>query len=59
MTTIGRSGTALGSVYRRLSAGLGKQKAVTTTARKIAVLVFNTVRHDMTYQDQGAAVHDG
>lgn len=57
-TTIGRSDTALGGFYRRLSARIGKQKAVTATARKIAVLFYNAVRHGMTYQDQGAAAYD-
>lgn len=56
--TIGRSDTALDAFYRRLSAQIGKQKAVTATARKIAVLFYNTIRHGMTYQDQGAAAYD-
>lgn len=33
-TTLGRSSTALGAFYRRLSARIGKAKAVTATARK-------------------------
>ncbi len=41
--TIGRSDTALGAFYRRLSARIGKQKAVTATARKIAVLFYNAI----------------
>ena len=57
-TTVGRSDTALGAFYRRLSARIGKQKAVTATARKIAVLFFNAVRFGMSYQDQGAAAYD-
>jgi transposase len=57
-TTIGRSDTALGAFYRRLSSRIGKQKAVTATARKIAVLYYNALRHGMTYQDQGAAAYD-
>lgn len=57
-TTIGRSDTALGAFYRRLSARIGKQKAVTATACKIAVLFYNAIRHGMTYQDQGAAAYD-
>ena len=36
--TVGRTDTALGAFYRRLSARIGKAKAVTATARKIAVL---------------------
>ena len=56
--TIGRSDTTLGAFYRRLSSRIGKQKAVTATARKIAVLFYNAIRHGMTYQDQGAAAYD-
>ncbi|WP_095090405.1 IS110 family transposase [Mesorhizobium sophorae] len=53
-TTIGRSDTALGAFYRRLSSRAGKAKAVTATARKIAVLFYNTLSHGMTYRDPGA-----
>lgn len=57
-TTIGRSDTALGAFYRRLAGRIGKQKAVTATARKIAVLFYNALRHGMRYQDPGAASYD-
>src|SRR3954451_22374392 len=53
-TTGGRSDTALGAFYRRLSSRAGKSKAVTATARKIAVLFYNTLRHGMSYRDPGA-----
>ena len=56
--TIGRSDTALGAFYRRLAARAGKSKAVTATARKIAVLFYNTLRHGMTYQDPGASKYE-
>src|SRR5689334_8558095 len=48
-----RSDTALGAFYRRLSSRAGK-KAVTATARKIAVLFYKTLRHGMSYKDPGA-----
>ncbi len=57
-TTIGRSDTSLGAFYRRLSSRIGKQKAVTATARKIAVLFYNTLRFGMTYHDPGAAAYE-
>ena len=44
-----------GAFYRRLSARVGKAKAITATARKMAVLFYNTLRHGMTYADPGAA----
>ena len=57
-TTIGRSDTALGAFYRRLSSRIGKQKAVTATARKIAVLFYNALRFGMAYHDHGAAAYE-
>jgi transposase len=56
--TVGRTDTALGAFYRRLSARVGKAKAVTATARKIAVLFYNAMRYGMDYQDPGAAHYE-
>src|SRR6202051_1453258 len=56
--TVGRTDTALGAFYRRLSARIGKAKAVTPTARKIAVLFYNAVRHGMEYVDPGASFYE-
>ncbi len=53
-TTVGRTSTALGAFYRRLSARIGKAKAVTATARKIAILFYNAMRYGMQYKDPGA-----
>jgi len=57
-TTVGRTETALGAFYRRLSARIGKAKAVTATARKIAVLFYRVMRYGMQYQDPGAAQYE-
>jgi transposase len=57
-TTVGRTETALGAFYRRLSARIGKAKAVTATARKIAVLFYNALRQGMDYIDPGAAYYE-
>ena len=56
--TVGRTDTALGAFYRRLSARIGKAKAVTATARKVAVLFYNAVRHGMEYVDPGASSYE-
>ena len=56
--TVGRTDTALGAFYRRLSARVGKAKAVTATARKIAVLFYNALRHGMDYADPGASYYE-
>ena len=52
--TVGKTNTALGAFYRRLSTRIGKAKAVTATARKIAILFYNAMRFGMNYQDPGA-----
>lgn len=57
-TTIGRIDTALGAFYRRLAGRVGKQKAVTATARKISVLFYNALRFGIVYRDPGAAAYD-
>jgi transposase len=56
--TVGRTDTALGAFYRRLSARVGKAKAITATARKIAVLFYNMLRHGMSYADPGATYYE-
>ena len=57
-TTVGRTQTALGAFYRRLSGRIGKAKAVTATARKLAVLFYNTLRYGMNYADPGATYYE-
>ena len=54
----GKTDTALGAFFRRLSARVGKAKAVTATARKIAVLFYNTLRFGMNYVDPGVAYYE-
>jgi transposase len=56
--TVGRTDTALGAFYRRLSARIGKAKAITATARKIAVLFYNTLRYGRAYADPGATYYE-
>lgn len=55
---VGRTDTALGAFYRRLSSRIGKAKAVTATARKVAVLFYNAVHHGMEYVDPGASSYE-
>ena len=56
--TIRRGDTPLGAFYRRLAVRAGKAKAVTVTARKIAALFYNNLRHGLTYQDLGASHYE-
>lgn len=55
---IGKSKSALGAFYRRLSARSGKSIAITATARKIATIFYNTVKYGMKYIDSGANYYD-
>lgn len=54
----GRTQTALGGFYRRLSVRAGKGKAVVATAAKIARLVYLMIRNAMPYKDSGCAVYE-
>ncbi len=50
-----RSKTALGACYRRLKARLGGSKALTATARKIAVIFYHMVKDRAPYKELGEA----
>ena len=56
--TLGKTESALGAFYRRLSSRVGKAKAITATARKIALLVCNLLRYGKAYQDPGAKYYE-
>ena len=55
--SLGRTSTALGAFYRRLAARVGKAKAITATARKLAVLVYRVLSGDLIYNDPGATAY--
>lgn len=56
--SLSRGQTALGAFYRRLAYRIGRAKAVTATARKLAVLVYRTLKGGFLYDDPGAAAYD-
>ena len=56
--SLGRSDHALGAFYRRLGARVGKAKAITATARKLAILVYRMLRDKMNYREPTAADYD-
>jgi transposase len=56
--SLGRTDTALGAFYRRLAYRVGKAKAITATARKLAILVYRTLKDGLVYHDPGAARYD-
>ena len=53
-----RSQTALGAFYRRLAVRIGKPKAITATARKLAILVYRTLNGTLVYRDPGAYTYN-
>jgi transposase len=56
--SLSRTATALGAFYRRLAFRVGKARAITATARKIAILVYRTLKERLVYRDPGAAAYD-
>jgi transposase len=56
--SLGRTQTALGAFYRRLAARIGKAKAITATARKVAILVYRMLKGDIQYKDPGPDAYD-
>lgn len=56
--TLGRNDSALGAYYRRLSARVGKSKAITATARKLAVLIYNLLKSGHAYEDPGSSYYE-
>jgi hypothetical protein len=55
---VGKTQTALGAFYRRLAARIGKAKAVTATARKLAVLFYKALHSGLVYADPGASYYE-
>lgn len=55
---LARSQTALGAFHRRMIAKLGKAKAVTATAHKLARLIYSMIKNGMEYVDQGLEYYE-
>jgi predicted aldo/keto reductase-like oxidoreductase len=49
----GKSHSALGAYYRRLSTRLGKAKAIRATAHKLARLIYTLLTKGQAYVDRG------
>ena len=56
--TLGRTQTALGAFYRRVAFRIGKPKAITATARKLAILVYRMLKDHLVYIDPGAEAYE-
>jgi hypothetical protein len=57
-SNVGKTDSALAAFHRRLAGRIGKAKAITATARKIAVLFYNTLRYGRAYVDPGASYYE-
>jgi transposase len=55
--SVGRSKTALGAFYRRLKARIGAPKALTATARKLAVIFYRMVTRREPYREAGETAY--
>ena len=51
--TVGKSKSSLGAFYRRLKSRVGAPKAITATARKLACLFYNMLKHGSNYVEKG------
>jgi transposase len=52
-STLHRNDSALGAFFRRLKSRLGAPKATTATAHKLAVIIFNMLKHGIEYVETG------
>ena len=57
-STLYRSDSYLGAFLRRLKSRLGPMKAITATAHKIAVIIYNMLKNGVGYTDLGAGYYD-
>jgi len=57
-STLHRSSTALGAYLRRLKSRLGAPKAITATAHKLALIVYNMLRDHVGYTETGAEYYE-
>jgi transposase len=57
-SSVGRTNTALGSFYRRISARRGKAVGIVATARKLACAYYRLLRYGGHYVERGAAAAD-
>ena len=57
-STLHHSQSALGAFFRRLKFRLGAPKATTATAHKLAVILFNMIKHRVEYVETGADYYE-
>ncbi|KTD74811.1 IS110 family transposase [Legionella waltersii] len=57
-STLYRSQTSLGAYLRRLKSRIGPMKAITATAHKLAIIIYNMLRHGVDYIESGQDYYD-
>ena len=57
-TARSRASVPTPAYYRRIAYRIGKPKAITATARKLAILVYRTLKGDLDYSDPGAQAYE-
>jgi transposase len=57
-STLHLSQSYLGAQYRRLHAKLGAPKAITAMARKLAIILYNMLKHGQTFVELGIEKHE-
>lgn len=57
-STLWKSNTYLGGFLRRKKSQIGSAKALTATARKMAVILYTMVKEKISYQELGAEYYD-
>lgn len=57
-STLARSKSALGAFYRRIKSRAGAPKAITATARKLAVIYYSMLKHGTSYVEVGQAAYE-
>ncbi|MFZ0964481.1 MAG: IS110 family transposase, partial [Terriglobia bacterium] len=56
--TLLRAECALGAYARRMRARLGSPKAITATAHKLAIIIYNMLKHGKAYVDRGVEYYE-
>ena len=57
-STLHHSQSALGAFFRRLKARIGAPKAITATAHKLAIIIFNMIQNQMEFVETGADYYE-
>jgi transposase len=57
-STLYDSNTYLGAQFRKLKARLGPEKAIIAMARKLAVILYNMLKHGQSFVELSAEYHE-